>query len=96
MEFFDSFCDLVGDCVDTVIDNPIKSLVVVATTVATGGIALAAAPAIGALVSAAGLAALGGGSLSVGGAGIAGGTAVVAGIGATTGAATSAVVVTNG
>lgn len=51
------------DLFDFICENPIKSLAVAAATVATGGLALAAAPAIGAVVSAAGLG-VAGGSLS--------------------------------
>lgn len=44
-----------GDAVDAVVENPIKSIAIVAGTVVTGGTALAFAPAIGAAASAAGL-----------------------------------------
>lgn len=36
------------DLIDVVVENPIKSALVVVGTVATGGVALACAPAIGA------------------------------------------------
>jgi len=44
-----------GKLFDFVCENPIKSLAVAVATVATGGVALAVAPAIGAVASAAGL-----------------------------------------
>lgn len=73
-----SFLDFVGDTlltavhavvdagesvVDFVAENPVKTVAIVIGTVATGGAALAAAPAIGALASAAG-AGVAGGTLS--------------------------------
>lgn len=51
---------MLGKLFDFVCENPIKSIVAVAATVATGGVALAAAPAIGAAASAAGLGVAGG------------------------------------
>jgi len=70
-----SFLDFVGDTllsvahtivdagesvVDLVKENPGKTAAIVVGTVATGGVALAAAPAIGAMASAAGLGVAGG------------------------------------
>ena len=45
----------VEDAVDFVKDNPVKTTAVVATTVATGGLSLVAAPAIAAAAGGAGL-----------------------------------------
>jgi hypothetical protein len=54
MTMFSYLCDLVDLAVDTIIENPIKTIAVVGATVATGGVAAFAAPAIGAATSAAG------------------------------------------
>lgn len=47
-DFLTDVAYLAEDVVDFVIDNPIKVTAVVATTVATGGLSLVAAPAIAA------------------------------------------------
>ena len=71
MSFWDSVADTLGSVVDVavnagesvvdfVVENPGKTAAVVIGTVATGGLALAAAPAIGAAVSAAGFGVAGG------------------------------------
>lgn len=51
---------IIGSVVNTVIDNPGKTALVVGATIATGGLAAAFAPAIGAAASAAGLGVAGG------------------------------------
>lgn len=56
----DIYYCVVEPAVDTVLENPGKTVAVVAATVATGGLACAAAPAIGAAVSAAGFGVAGG------------------------------------
>lgn len=52
--------DVVGKVEDLVVQSPVTSAVTVVAAVATGGLALAAAPAIGAAVSAAGFGVAGG------------------------------------
>ncbi|RDL18255.1 hypothetical protein [Serratia fonticola] len=49
-----------SNLLDYICENPIKSLAIAAATVATGGVAAAMAPAIGAVASAAGLGVAGG------------------------------------
>lgn len=71
MSFLDSLADVVMSVVDTVVDtadsavdfvveNPGKAIAIGVGTLATGGMALAAAPAVGAVVSAAGFGVAGG------------------------------------
>lgn len=100
MSFWDSVADTLGSVVDVavnagesvvdfVVENPGKTAAVVIGTVATGGLALAAAPAIGAAVSAAGFGVAGGtlsgaaassaGLAALGGGSLAAGGAGVAG-----------------
>jgi hypothetical protein len=54
-DVFDFVLDSAESVIDTVTENPVKSVVVAATTVATGGLALAYAPAIAAAAGSAGL-----------------------------------------
>lgn len=54
MSFFDFVSDTIGSVVDTVVENPIKSIVIGVVTVASGGAALAFAGPIAATVGAAG------------------------------------------
>ena len=100
MSLWDSVADTLGSVVgvvvdageavvDFVVENPGKTAAVVIGTVATGGLALAAAPAIGAVVSAAGFGVAGGtlsgaaassaGLAAIGGGSLAAGGAGVAG-----------------
>jgi hypothetical protein len=51
----DNFCDTFESVKDVIVENPGKSLAIVAATVATGGIAMAAAPAIASSLGAAGV-----------------------------------------
>ena len=55
MGIFDSIFDTIGDAVDFVAENPIKSIAAVVVTVGTGGLALAYAPAIAAAVGTTGI-----------------------------------------
>ncbi len=57
---FNFMFDAIDSAVDVITENPFKTLAVVATTVATGGVALAIAPAIGAAVSTVGFGVAGG------------------------------------
>jgi len=90
--------DGIGGGLDSAIDfakeNPVKSVAIVAATVATGGLAAAStgvpiSTLSGAALSNASLAALGGGTLMAGGGGMAAGATVVTVAGAATGAAVS-------
>ena len=105
IKMFDFVCDVIGSAVDAVVENPLKSIAVVTATVATGGLALAAAPAVGAAASVAGLGVAGGtlsgaaassaGLAALGGGSVAAGGAGMAGgaaVVAATGATTGAVV----
>jgi hypothetical protein len=47
--------DFIDDVIDSIIENPVKSLFIVGATVATGGLALAYAPAIAATIGATGI-----------------------------------------
>ena len=54
-DFITDVAILIEDVVDVVKDNPVKTTAVVATTVATGGLSLVAAPTIAATAGGAGL-----------------------------------------
>ena len=98
MSFFDDYDilgglgDLVSDGFNAVVNNPGKALLVVGGAVATGGVALAFAPAIGAAVSAAGIGVAGGtlsgaAASSAGLAALGGGSLAVGGAGVAGGTA---------
>ena len=53
-DFITDVAILVEDVVDVVKDNPVKTTAIVATTVATGGLSLVAAPTIAAAAGGAG------------------------------------------
>jgi len=102
MSFFDDYDilgglgDLVMSGVNIVADNPVKALAITAATLATGGVALACAPAIGAAVSAAGIGVAGGtltgaAASSAGLAALGGGSIAVGGAGMAGGTAVVAV-----